>query len=154
MADKTALAESSQALFCAIADVLGEKKSKQVLDLSKYPTYVEFKRNFSQSVMNAALKRITTPGVTLREIDKFLIDEVGWYKSSVLIAKKLIKDITLIDPDYKIKQEGFQKIYYFRGDNEVMIPIQELFKISNKSISFCGIKNGLISAMTSTYINL
>ncbi len=28
MADKTALAESSQALFCAIADFLGEKKIK------------------------------------------------------------------------------------------------------------------------------
>ena len=28
MADKTALAESSQALFCAIADFLGANKSK------------------------------------------------------------------------------------------------------------------------------
>jgi len=133
MADKTALAESSQALFCAIADLLGERKSNKLLDLSKYPTYVEFKRNFSQSAMNAAFKRVSTKGVTLRDIDKYLTDELGWYQSSVLIAKKLIKDITLIDPDYKIKQARFQKIYYFRGDDEVMIPIEELFKIANKS---------------------
>jgi len=133
MADKTALAESSQALFCAIADLLGERKSDKLLDLSKYPTYVEFKRNFSQSAMNAAFKRVSTKGVTLRDIDKYLTDELGWYQSSVLIAKKLIKDITLIDPDYKIKQARFQKIYYFRGDDEVMIPIEELFKIANKS---------------------
>ena len=37
MADKTALAESSQALFCAIADFLGENKSKKVLDIKHRP---------------------------------------------------------------------------------------------------------------------
>ena len=130
---QTAVAESSQALFCAIADFLGEKKSNQVLDLSKYPTYVEFKRKLPQSVMNVALKRIRTPGVTLKDIDSYLTNEVGWYKSSVLIAKKLIKDITTIDPDYKIKEAGFQKLYYFRGDVEVMGHLEELFKIANKS---------------------
>ena len=77
---QTAVAESSQALFCAIADFLGEKKSNQVLDLSKYPTYVEFKTKLPQSVMNFALKRIRTPGVTLKDIDSYLTNEVGWYK--------------------------------------------------------------------------
>lgn len=133
MADKTSLAESSQALFCAIADFLGERKSNQALDLSKYSTYLKFKKNFSKSIISTAFKRITTPGVSLKDIDEYLSNDDGWYKSSVLIAKKLIKDITFIDPDYKIKQEGFQKIYYFRGDNEVMIPIEELFKIANNS---------------------
>jgi hypothetical protein len=83
--------------------------------------------------MGAALKRITTPGVSSIEIDKFLIENDDWYRSSVLIAKKLIKDITTIDPDYKIKQAGFQKLYYFRGDTEVMGHLEELFKIANKS---------------------
>ena len=133
MADKTSLAESSQALFCAIADILGERKSNQILDLSKYSTYLKFKKNFSKSIISTAFKRITTPGVSLKDIDEYLSNDDGWYKSSVLIAKKLIKDITFIDPDYKIKQEGFQEIYYFRGDNEVMIPIEELFKIANNS---------------------
>ena len=133
MADKTSLAESSQALFCAIADFLGERKSNQILDLSKYSTYLKFKKNFSKSIISTAFKRITTPGVSLKDIDEYLSNDDGWYKSSVLIAKKLIKDITFIDPDYKIKQEGFQEIYYFRGDNEVMIPIEELFKIANNS---------------------
>ena len=133
MADKTSIEESSQALFCAIADFLGERKSNQALDLSKYSTYLKFKKNFSKSIISTAFKRITTPGVSLKDIDEYLSNDDGWYKSSVLIAKKLIKDITFIDPDYKIKQEGFQEIYYFRGDNEVMIPIEELFKIANNS---------------------
>ena len=133
MADKTSIEESSQALFCAIADFLGERKSNQILDLSKYSTYLKFKKNFSKSIISTAFKRITTPGVSLKDIDEYLSNDDGWYKSSVLIAKKLIKDITFIDPDYKIKQEGFQEIYYFRGDNEVMIPIEELFKIANNS---------------------
>ena len=109
------------------------EKIKSILDLSKYSTYLKFKKNFSKSIISTAFKRITTPGVSLKDIDEYLSNDDGWYKSSVLIAKKLIKDITFIDPDYKIKQEGFQEIYYFRGDNEVMIPIEELFKIANNS---------------------
>jgi hypothetical protein len=94
---------------------------------------VEFKRNLPKSTMNAAIKRCNLHLVTLENIDTFLVQNNDWYKSSVLIAKKLIKDITTIDPDYKIKQAGFQKLYYFRGDDEVMLPIQELFEIANKS---------------------
>ena len=36
MADKTALQESSQALFCAIADFLGIDESNKLLDLKKF----------------------------------------------------------------------------------------------------------------------
>jgi len=43
MADKTALAESSQALFCAIADFLGDRKSEKVLDIKKYLTIYDGK---------------------------------------------------------------------------------------------------------------
>ena len=79
---------------------------------------------------------------TLRDIDKYLTDEtlVGII-SSVLIAKKLIKDIkkTLIDPDYsRAKQARFQSTGILIGlvvIHEVMIPIEELFKIANKSLS-------------------
>jgi hypothetical protein len=42
MADKTALAESSQALFCSIADNLGSTDNK-TLDLKTFPTYIDFK---------------------------------------------------------------------------------------------------------------
>ena len=72
MADKTALAESSQALFCAIADFLGDRKSEKVLDIKKYLTYTDFKRAVGEGVVSQAEKRIRTPGVSLSDIETFL----------------------------------------------------------------------------------
>lgn len=133
MADKTALAESSQALFCAVADFLGERKSDKLLDVKKYLTFTDFKRAVGEQVISKAEKRIRTPGVTLSDIEEFLLKNNDWYKSSSLIALKLVKDITGIDADFKLKQEGFQKLFYFRGDQEVMGNIEKLFKIANTS---------------------
>ena len=133
MADKTALAESSQALFCAIADFLGDRKSEKVLDIKKYLTYTDFKRAVGEGVVSKAEKRIRTPGVSLSDIETFLGKNNDWYKSSTLIALKLVKDITGVDADFKLKQEGFQNLFYFRGDQEVMGNIEKLFKVANKS---------------------
>ena len=133
MADKTALAESSQALFCAVADFLGERKSDKLLDVKKYLTFTDFKRAVGEQVISKAEKRIRTPGVSLSDIEEFLLKNNDWYKSSTLIALKLVKDITGIDADFKLKQEGFQKLFYFRGDQEVMGNIEKLFKIANTS---------------------
>ena len=133
MADKTALAESSQALFCAVADFLGENKSDKMLDIKKYLTYTDFKRAVGEGIVSKAEKRIRTPGVSLTDIETFLGTNNDWYKSSVLIALKLVKDITGVDADFKLKQEGFQNLFYFRGDKEVMGNIEALFKIANKS---------------------
>ena len=133
MADKTALAESSQALFCAVADFLGENKSDKILDIKKYLTYTDFKRAVGEGIVSKAEKRIRTPGVSLTDIETFLGKNNDWYKSSVLIALKLVKDISGVDADFKLKQEGFQNLFYFRGDQEVMGNIEQLFKIANKS---------------------
>ena len=133
MADKTALAESSQALFCAVADFLGENKSDKILDIKKYLTYIDFKRAVGEGIVSKAEKRIRTPGVSLTDIETFLGKNNDWYKSSVLIALKLVKDISGVDADFKLKQEGFQNLFYFRGDQEVMGNIEQLFKIANKS---------------------
>ena len=136
MADKTALAESSQALFCAIADFLGDRKSEKVLDIKKYLTYTDFKRAVGEGVVSQAEKRIRTPGVSLSDIETFLGKNNDWYKSSTLIALKLVKDITGVDADFKLKQEGFQNLFYFRGDQEVMGNIEKLFKIANKNTKY------------------
>ena len=149
MADKTALAESSQALFCAIADFLGEKKSDKVLDVKQYLTYTDFKRVVGVNVVSQAEKRIRTPGISYYHfqqfnIESFLGNKNDWYKSSVLIAKKLVKDISGVDADFKIKQEGFQNLFYFRGDQEVMGNIEKLFKIANKSPIQLKIKSSLV----------
>ena len=133
MADKTALAESSQALFCAVADFLGERKSDKLLDVKKYLTFTDFKRAVGEQVISKAEKRIRTPGVSLSDIEEFLLKNNDWYKSSTLIALKLVKDITGIDTDFKLKQEGFQKLFYFRGDQEVMGNLEKQFKIANSS---------------------
>ena len=131
MADKTALAESSQALFCSIADNLGSTDSK-TLDLKTFPTYVDFKSK-NEKLVEESFKRISTPGVSLKDMETFLISNVDWYKSSVLIAKKLIDDILSIDKNYKIKMKGYQNLYYFRGDEAIMGNIQKLFTIANKA---------------------
>ena len=42
MADTTALAESSQAFFCAIGDYLGVQRTNKIFDIEKYPIYEDF----------------------------------------------------------------------------------------------------------------
>jgi hypothetical protein len=132
MADKTALQESSQALFCAIADFLGINESNKILDLKKFSSYEDFKIKNEKIISNASIK-IVSPGVSLKDIESFLIENEDWYKSSILIANSLIREISNIDSDFKIKSSGFQNIYYFRGDVDVMGSIQKLFNIANKS---------------------
>tara|TARA_S200000501_G_scaffold8446_1_gene7543 strand:+ start:44 stop:1225 length:1182 start_codon:yes stop_codon:yes gene_type:complete len=133
MADKTALFESSQALFCAVADYLGKVKTNKIFDLKKVPDYNTFRSAVGASTINLSSKRLDTPGVTLKDIESFLTDDLSWYTSSLLIAKKLVNDITDIDKDLKLAPAGFQKLFYFRGDSDVMGNIEQLFKVANKS---------------------
>jgi len=133
MADKTALAESAQALLCAVADLIGKTKSNQIFDVKLYPEYPDFRAKVGKNQINKSLERIVTPGVSGDMIETFLLDDNSWYISSVKIAKKLVNDIGNIDKDLKIGAAGFQKLFYFRGDDEVMGNIESLFKLANKS---------------------
>lgn len=133
MADKTALAESAQALFCAIGDYLGNVESNNVLNIKTFVDYNSF-ASANRKTIDLAFKRIETPGVTLDNLEDFLSKDISWYKSSVLIASKLVKDIINIDPNFnKISRKGFQDIYYFRGDRLVMGKIEELFKLAQNN---------------------
>ena len=133
MADKTALLESAQALFCSIADYIGVKRTNLLFDPKKYPDYTDFRSQINEATLQAAHKNIETPGVFLNELELFLKKDTKWYISSLQIAKKLINDITKIDPDFNIATQGFQQIFYYRGDKEIMGTIEKLFKIANKS---------------------
>jgi len=133
MADLTSLAESSQALFCAIADYIGVKETNIIFDTNVSPNYTEFRNKVKEKTIKEAHKRIDTPGVQLLDIETFLKKDEKWFISSMQIAKKLVNDINSIDPDLKIAQKGFQKLFYFRGDIDVMSNIEKLFKIANKS---------------------
>ena len=133
MADLTTLAESSQALFCSLADYIGAQKTNELFDPKKYSDYTEFRNKIKESTLKAAHKNIETPGVLLNDLELFLKKDTKWYVSSLQIAKKLINDISNIDPDFKIARQGFQDIFYYRGDKDVMGTIEKLFKIANKS---------------------
>ena len=68
MPDKTSLFESSQALFASMADYLGASKVEKELNLKTYPTYESFK-NKNKKLIDIAVKRVETPGVTLKDMD-------------------------------------------------------------------------------------
>ena len=138
MADKTTLQESSQALFCAIADYVGAASVDKVLDTSKLPIYSSFKTDWETKYPNLKIESILrthvdAPGVDLKSLENFLSDR-EWYLSSVNIAKKLIKDIDDIDADFnRIKRPNWSDFLYVRGDTDIMKKIQTLFDAANKT---------------------
>ena len=152
----TAITESAQALFCSMADYLGLVKAKEILNLTKYPTYKSFLENKSnEKLVKDNFKNINTPGITLQSIEKILSSEnkseSEWYKSSVNIAIKLLQDIQSIDSDFtKIKAPNWQDIFYYRGEKtgsgNVMIDISKLFSIANKKDKIFGDINKWSSA--------
>lgn len=135
MADQTAIQESTQALFCAIADYLGVNKVRQLFDIKKYPTYKTFINNSEiDKIIDQSVNKVSSPGVGLKDMESLLNKDNTWYVSSLLISKKLIEDITQIDNDFKkIQAPNWSDIFYFRGDIEVMSSIAELFKFANKT---------------------
>ena len=142
----TAPAESAQALFCALADYLGASAVDEVFDLKKYPTYLDFKKywdeNYPQAKIQNTFKTHVDADVTLVSVEQLLSgkdvtsvrEKDDWYKSSLLIAKKLIKDINTISKDFSsIKQPSWSSIFYVRGDKNVMENIGELYKRANET---------------------
>jgi hypothetical protein len=142
--------ESAQALFCAMADFLGNEKAKDILNYEKYKTYGSFKSGndvekekiYNEKLINDSYKKLKTTGVSLELIEKILIKDVDWYKSSVNIAVKLIEDITKIDSDFKrIQTPGWADFFYYRGakgGSDVMEDIEKLFTIANKQEKLFG----------------
>ena len=140
----TKFGESAQALFCAIADIVGISKADKVLDLKKYTNYSEFESD-NRKVIDQAYKAIDTPGASLDGIEEFLkrpSDKNGWYRSSVLIALKLLQDITKLMSNLgytkfnRIQTPGINNLFYKRGDTPIMGNIEKLFKIANKNTKY------------------
>jgi len=136
MADKTALQEASQALFCAVADYLGEREVAKNFDIKKFPTYKDFYTNYPVSsqigkninliIPEAYKSQVRTP-VSLKEIESFLKSSDDWYKSSLLIAKKLVTDIQEINGNFtKIKKIRWSDVFYARGDSTIMKNIEDV----------------------------
>ncbi|HAV29601.1 MAG TPA: hypothetical protein DCW93_06705 [Saprospirales bacterium] len=140
MADDTSYAESVQALFCAVADYLGKQEASKLLDLKKYSSPQELleEKKIARAIP-LAFKRINAhyAGGARFSLDQ-LIDwmtlpkNIKWYKSTIMIANQMMKEISAIDNDFRsIESPNFQNLFYFRGDDEIMQNIETLFKYAN-----------------------
>jgi len=156
MADDTSIAESGQALFCAIADFVGVGQIDKILNIKLYPTYEDFKQCWMASGRSLTIAQIfrtyiDAPGVTLGDIEKLLRTGVSgneWYRSSVNIAVTLLKRVGEISPKFaKIHGPGWNHILYQRGDEPVMQTIANLYKVANdtqKKINATSKKKGVV----------
>ena len=136
----TTKAESAQALICSLADLLGDDKFDKFFDgseiQSKVATYAELKKKVGVEKLKKAYNRIRIGGIAQSLLEKFLNDEPSWYESSMKIARELINQIkTQVDPDFNFDAPGFQNMFYFRGDDDLMGTISELFKSANTQSS-------------------
>ena len=145
MANQTAVQESAQALFCAIADYLGQSETKIAFDLTNFPTYKDLYTKYKKPKYNPTKeigllikesfdKHVHAPGVTLDSIKDLFENDNDWYKSSVNIAKQIMIEIQNIDSNFnKIKKVNWSDVFYVRGDKEIMGNIAILFKKANES---------------------
>lgn len=141
MADTT-LAESSQALFCALADyvlsVSGKKAVTELFD-KKITNYEMFSKMWANLYKTKSIKSIfeshvDTGSTQFSSVENYLTDNPDWYTSSVLIARKVIEDIDKVLGNFKgIKRPKATEIWFVRGDKPVMKNIEELFKAANKT---------------------
>jgi len=146
MASKdTDLAESAQALFCALVDHIGISNMDKVLDENS--NYVMFTENWKNNKLTKGVsiesifdKHIIAGKTSFNEIEKFLTYGKSakladsWYKSSVLIAKELLREIDKISKKFSyVKTSSWRKIIYDHQDNVIMDNIQKLFSEANKN---------------------
>jgi hypothetical protein len=137
----TKTSESAQALFCALADYVQLKRGdlEKVFDVKTLQTYKAFKVNWDGTYPNYKIsdifkKNIETDVTTLGPIESGLISSPDWYKSSALIAKKLIEDIDTVVRGFKgIKKPKPTEIWFTRGDDAVAGNIQKLFEVANQT---------------------
>jgi len=140
MADSPKEGEAAQALFCAIADILGATRVKKEFVLTKLPNYTVFKK-FYGKIIEQAYQATDMPQITLKQIETFLNDSDGWYESSLNIALELMKEIQTISAKFrKITAPKLQDIIYVRGgakekgrNANAMENIAALFDVANKN---------------------
>tara|TARA_B100001094_G_C18122371_1_gene767559 strand:- start:72 stop:1457 length:1386 start_codon:yes stop_codon:yes gene_type:complete len=127
MADSPKQAEAAQALFSAIVDLIGAPIPRSI------PNYLIFKERYKKEIRIVS-RKVITPGVSFNDIEKFLVKDQDWYKSSVNIANRLlVATKTLSKKTYnKIKPKGID-LYYVRGDENVFGSIDKLWKFTNES---------------------
>ena len=131
--DTTTLAESAQAIFCSLADILGSTESNKTLDIKKYKTFESFLAvSNNKKLLEKAIDGVNVDA-EIKDIFEFLSNtKNGWYVSSVIIAKSLVQNLKDVDRDYNIAKKE-RDYFYLRGKVGVMKDIGELWSIATKS---------------------
>ncbi|SVD86868.1 uncharacterized protein METZ01_LOCUS439722, partial [marine metagenome] len=126
-------AEGAQALFCYIADMLGERKTK-----TEFASYIQSKnsKEFFIKYKDLIDKAYTTKKVDTSKnksaIIKYIKIHDSWFISSLIIAQKILEEIGNIDKDFrKITRPNWQGLFYQHGDEEIMKVLSGLFKSAN-----------------------
>lgn len=139
---ETAVTESAQALFCAIADYLGVQETRKAFDYTIYPTYKDFVTKYEPpgrltlaEVMKKSCKDYIEIDVNFQDVQKLLMRDERWYRSSINVAKAVVTKVDSLQQKFqKIKKFDWSTIYYTRGDKEIMGTIEKLFKIANDNL--------------------
>jgi hypothetical protein len=145
MAQAADVYETAQALFCALAEYHGAANIDKVFSDKAYPTYLDFKTFWNKKYPRATIektfdKKLLAGKASLNEVEDLLYGvkekskskKTEWYRSSLHIAAKLIKDITSISKNFNyLKTGNWSDILYAQGDKEVMDNMAKLYKKAN-----------------------
>ena len=142
MASKEDIQETSQALFCAMADYLGQDKiklPKSLFDVNTYKNYIEFKQAWNMqyskkknSVEEIFKNHVKSGQASFQQVDDFLTKYKPWYISSSNIAKKLIAEVNGLNKLHaKIAPFGWSDVFYEHKD-KIMDNISKLFEVANE----------------------
>ena len=145
MASTADIQETAQALFCALAEFHGATNIDKVFSDKVYPTYFDFKLFWDKKYPKATIektysKKLLAGKASLSDVEDLLYGvkesskskKSEWYRSSLHIAAKLIKDITSISKNFNyLKTGNWSDIFYAQGDKEVMDNMAKLYKKAN-----------------------
>ena len=127
-------AEGAQALFCYIADILGDKETKEqfapYIDEGKSAT--EFFEEYKDIIDRAYNRNHVDTGKSQDVILNYIENDRDWFVSSLKIAEKIITKVEMINSDFSnIKGVGWDNLYYAHGDKNVMQVMSDLYKSAN-----------------------
>ena len=126
-------AEGAQALFCYIADILGERETKIEFNFYiKNKDSKDFFIKYKDLINDAyATKKVDT-SKSKTSIIQYIKKHDSWFISSLIIAQKMLVEIGNIDKDFrKISRPDWQGLFYQHGDEEIMKVLSKLFKSAN-----------------------
>ena len=130
----TAHAESAQAIFCYIADILGAtetaKQFKPYLEQHRDAEY--FFEQYKAIIDKGFLTKRIKVDKSKPSIINYIKSNKQWFISSLRVAEYILVNTGKINEQFaKIENINWQDLYYVRGDKEVMATMAGLYKLAN-----------------------